>query len=101
MTKTWVGRSGVTLTELMVVLVILGLMAGVVGLAWRPNPASRERRLDPIAAARHEALQSGRPVRARISIDGRSVAIAALPDGRIIAPARLRIDPLTGVVSRD
>ena len=94
-------RSGVTLTELMVVLVLLGLMAGVVGLAWRPNPAARSQRLDPIAAARHEAIQSGHSVRVDITIDGQSVAIAALPDGRIIAPTGVRVDPLTGVVSRE
>lgn len=101
MTNTRFGGTGVTLTELMVVLVIIGVMASVVGLAWGPNPASRARRADPIAAARHEALQSGRAVRVQITLEGRSVAIAALPDGRIIAPSGLRIDPLTGLVSHE
>jgi prepilin-type N-terminal cleavage/methylation domain-containing protein len=94
-------RSGVTLAELMVVLVILGVMAGVVGLAWRPNPASRDRRLDPIAAARHQALQSGRTVRVQVTVEGRSVAIAALPDGRIVTAGAVQVDPLTGAVTRE
>jgi len=94
-------RRGFTLVELMVVVVLLGLMAGVVGLAWRPNPANREHHRDSIAEARHRALESGTPVRLQITVDGKTYAIAALPDGRLIAPDSLRLDPLTGRPIRD
>jgi hypothetical protein len=85
----------------MVVLVLLGLMAGVVGLAWRPDPVKRERHRDAIAEARHRALATGTLVRLEIAVDGRTYTIAALPDGRLIAPDDLRLDPLTGMPIRD
>ena len=94
-------RRGVTLVELMVVLVLLGVMAGVVGLAWRPDPANRARHRDAIADARHQALETGTAVRLEITVDGHTDTIAALPDGRLIAPAALHLDPLTGMRVRD
>jgi len=94
-------RRGVTLVELMVVLVLLGLMAGVVGLAWRPDPANRDRHRDSIAEARHRALETGTLVRLEVTVDGRTYTIAALPDGRLIAPDDLHLDPLTGMPVRD
>jgi len=97
--------AGVTLVELMVVLVLLGLMAAVVGLAWRRDPVrTRDATTDgqgAIAAARHQALASGRAVRVELTIDGQRVAIAALPDGRVIAPEGMRVDPLTGMPLRE
>jgi general secretion pathway protein H len=92
---------GFTLVELMVVLVLLGLMAGVVGLAWRPNPASNENGRDAIAQARAQALESGTTVRLQVTHDGQRVTIAAFPDGSVIAPASLLIDPLTGTTVRE
>ncbi len=96
-------RAGVTLAELMVVLVLLGLMAGVVGLAFQREhtPLSAGTGTDRIAAARHEALSSGRTVRFQVTIGGRSVTVAAFPDGRVIAPAELRVDVLTGMPARE
>jgi len=91
-------RAGVTMTELMVVLVLLGLMAAVVGLAWRREPVrTGQAGQDSIAAARHRAVTSGRAVRFQMTVDGRIVTIAALPDGRVFAPAELHVDPLTGL----
>jgi len=87
-------RRGVTLVELMVVLVLLGLMAGVVGLAWRrPSPHDDT---DVTAAARQRAIATGATVRVETTTAGRRVTVAALPDGSVIAPAELRIDPLSG-----
>lgn len=91
---------GVTLAELMVVIIILGLMAGVVGLSLRPAAArdAGVKNEQEIAAARHQALRSGRTVRIQMTIDGRSFTVAALPDGRVLAPTDLRVDALTGAV---
>jgi prepilin-type N-terminal cleavage/methylation domain-containing protein len=57
-------RTGFTLVEMMVVLVILGMMAGVAGLAARSlerTDASSERAA-AIADARSRALRTRRPV---------------------------------------
>lgn len=94
-------RRGVTLVELMVVLVVLGLMAGVVGLAWRSNPASQNTQRDAIARARARALESGATVRLQVTLEGQRVTVAALPDGSVIAPPGLHIDPLTGTTVRE
>ncbi len=92
---------GFTLVELMVVLVLLGLMAGVVGLAWRPNPVSKDMGRDAIARARATALESGTTVRLQVTLEGQRVTVAAFPDGRVIAPAGLHLDPLTGTTVRE
>jgi Tfp pilus assembly protein FimT len=95
--------AGVTVVELMVVLVLLGLMAAVVGLSWQREltPMSIDAGVEKIAAARHQALSSGRAVRIAMMIEGHSVTVAALPDGRVIAPVELHVDVLTGMPIRD
>jgi prepilin-type N-terminal cleavage/methylation domain-containing protein len=99
---TWArGTRGVTLVELMVVLVVLGLMAGVVGLAWRHSPASQDTERDAIARARVQALESGATVRFQVTLEGQRVMVAALPDGSVIAPAGLHLDRLTGTTVRE
>lgn len=94
---------GVTLVELMVVLVLLGLMAGVVGLAWHPRaaPSSEHTEWTVITQARSRALESGTTVRVHVTVAGRPVVVAALPDGSLIAPAGLSIDALTGTRGRE
>lgn len=94
---------GVTLVELLVVLVLLGVIFGMTGLALASLSAPRQsvifRRLQ---AARAEAIRTGRPV--QVSGDSGSVGtyfplppsplpVLFLPDGRAIGPG---IDPLTG-----
>lgn len=86
--------------ELLVVLVILGVMAGVVGAALRlgtqdeppPDAASS------ISAARATALRTGRMVAVTIHVDGYAYAVAAWPDGSVHADSALRADVLTGRV---
>ena len=92
---------GVTLIELMVVLVVLGLMAGVVGLAWRPGRASQDKGRDAISQARVQVIASGATVRLQVTLEGQRVTVAALPDGSVIAPPDLHVDPLTGTAVRE
>jgi len=80
------GLSGVTLVELIVVLVLLGLVLGMSGLALaslrEPGESDDLRELQK---ARAEAVQSGVPRTAQ--------GVLFLPDGRAIGP---NVDPLTG-----
>lgn len=111
-------RRGVTMIELVTVLMIMGIMAAVVGLAFRgtdPAPASNttEAAHAAIADARREALTRGVPVGVTVLVptvllpvvpgaEGRSAAsftslhAVARPDGSVIADSALGINRLTG-----
>jgi prepilin-type N-terminal cleavage/methylation domain-containing protein len=100
-----IASRGVTLLELLVVLAILGVMAGLVGLTWRPDqwtgrPPELGSVAASIAAARHQALRTGRPVTLSVAGGLDSVPIIALPDGRVIGAERLGVDPLSGALER-
>lgn len=89
---------GVTLVELLVVLVLLGLVAGVVGLTLHTSkPISVA---DPIrsaiAAARDSAIRSGRRVTIALQVNDAQRHVTAIPDGRVFADSALDISPLTG-----
>jgi prepilin-type N-terminal cleavage/methylation domain-containing protein len=90
------GRVGVTLVELMVVLVLLGLLASVAVLDWRRSSPPSPPDEGAIAVARQRALATGTTVRLEVTTAGGRVAIAALPDGSLIGVGKLRLDPLTG-----
>lgn len=91
-------RAGVTLAELLVVLLIIGLTAGVAGfsvstLRRPPESVIRER----IRAARTAAIRQGTAV--VISLDSvgsdrPDSMLRFLPDGRVIGAG---VDPWTGV----
>lgn len=89
---------GLTLVELLVVLVLIGLSASVVGLALGTSTASTTDTSlrDQVTVARDSAIRAGRPVTVRLR--GRDVgdALTALPDGRVIADSALAIDRLSG-----
>jgi prepilin-type N-terminal cleavage/methylation domain-containing protein len=90
-------RAGVTLIELIVVIAILGVIAGLTGIAMRnadrAAPPSTARR---IAAARHEAITRGTPVELLLSSGDTSYTVLALPDGRVLADSALGIDVVSG-----
>jgi prepilin-type N-terminal cleavage/methylation domain-containing protein len=91
--------SGNTLLELLVVLAILGIAAGVTGLSFgrgeaTPAADSVEAR---IAEARREAVRSGKSVTVNVSRGGDDVlAATAHPDGRVVADSVLAIDRFSG-----
>ena len=85
---------GVTLVELLVVIVIFGLITGVSGLAFASLRVPRESALVATArVARAEAIRTGRPVALRLESLRRRPVILFLPDGRAFGPG---VDPLTG-----
>jgi len=89
---------GVTLVELLVVIALLGIAAGIaaVGLSPRaaePAPAAHR----AIAAARRLAIASGRPQTVRIpSNSERPLLATAHPDGSVIADSAVAVEYLTG-----
>jgi prepilin-type N-terminal cleavage/methylation domain-containing protein len=95
-------RSGVTLVELIVVLAIVSLMAGVTTLAFRR--ADMTPRVAPwvsaMAAARRTAVDSDRTVSLTVRVGDTVYAATALPDGSVVADVALGIDRVTGEVTR-
>lgn len=93
--------AGVTLVEMLVVLAVLGIMAGMVGLAWQPGSwvaGDPQLSHEAIASVRRQALESGKPVQAVVTLDGRPVQVRAMPDGRVLGAEQLNVNPLSGVV---
>lgn len=92
---------GVTLVELLVVLVLMGLVAGVVGLTI--HTAQPIMVTDPtfaaIAAARDSAIRIGRSVTITLEVRDAQHEVTASPDGRVAADTALAIDPLNGAHS--
>jgi prepilin-type N-terminal cleavage/methylation domain-containing protein len=88
-------RRGVTLLELLVVLVLVGLLTTLAAFALRRGTAHDA--TDAAGAARHRAVTEGRPVAIRVDADpGDTIPeqwIRYLPDGRALGPG---VDPLTG-----
>jgi prepilin-type N-terminal cleavage/methylation domain-containing protein len=89
---------GNTLVELLVVLAVLGIIAGVTGLTFgralhRTSPNASDA---VIADARRQALRSGRSVTVAISRGDTQLAATAHPDGRVVADSLLAIDPSSG-----
>lgn len=77
-------RSGVTLVELIVVLAILGVSAGVVSLSYLQRVTTADSVASRISAARDSALTSGRRVLLTAETDSGIVLIAATPDGAVL-----------------
>lgn len=92
------GDHGVTLLELVVVLALLGIMAGVVGLSLRSAKPVPRMDVASLAAARarDSAVRSGRAVTVVITRDSQIFDATAFPDGRVVAAKRLSIDLLSG-----
>jgi prepilin-type N-terminal cleavage/methylation domain-containing protein len=84
-------RRGVTLLELLVVLVVMGIAAAVVAPALvRPvaRPAGASGSVESLVAdARRTAIRRGQPVRLRLAADG-VWALVAASDGAFLASGR-------------
>ena len=96
-------RAGLTLLELLVVLVILAITTAVVPLAWQTPRATERSALDGLTqTTRREAIRRGEELRLQVDADGAWVLAARdgtdiLKTGRITAPTAsvsLRVDAL-------
>jgi hypothetical protein len=96
----------VTLVELLVVIVMLGMMAAVVvGVPWRSSAAAASRdekgtAAAKIVAARDRALVAGVAVTRVIRTAEGALVITALPDGRILGADGEGFDRLSGKLVR-
>ena len=89
---------GMTIVELLVVIVILGLIAGLSGLGFASLRVPRDSAIVLAArGARAEAIRTGRPVTFRPDSLRRRPAVLFLPDRRAVGPGA---DPLTGEYRR-
>lgn len=91
-------RAGVTLLELLVVLVLLSAMGSVAALTVRPiRFGDEDRVLSIVSAARVRAVAEARPVTDSVRTSRGWAHLTALPGGGVVAAAPLSIDPLNGV----
>lgn len=90
--------NGTTLVELLVVLAILGVIAGVAGLSFRAEPKSVpvDAARAQVAAARREAIRTGRSVTVVVPAEGQVSVATAHADGSVVADSALSIDRFTG-----
>lgn len=89
---------GSTLVELLVVLAILGIIAGVAGLGFHPMVATKlpDAAASRVANARREAIRIGRSITVTIPLDHAVVTATAHADGRVVADSLVAIDHLSG-----
>jgi prepilin-type N-terminal cleavage/methylation domain-containing protein len=92
----------VTLVELLVVLAILAIVAGVSTVALRRMDASQTAGVNEQLRALHRAaIRDGR-THTGVVRDGASThVVTALPDGRIYADPAMHVDPTTGARHAD
>ena len=92
-------RRGVTLLELMVVLVLLSILASVVVLSIRAMPQAQpfDQTNRKVLAARDSALRLGHPVTVSAEVAGAQHVATAFPDGRVIADTAFHFDELSGL----
>jgi hypothetical protein len=93
---TWRTRRGVTLLELIVVVIGLGMISSVAMLAMPGRVIPPDDTPHRIAKARASALRTGRPVSVVLMLDSVFSVATAMPDGTVLADAAARIDRLTG-----
>lgn len=87
-------RAGLTLVELLVVLVLLALGAGLVAagpVSGRRESAAIDAR-EVVAQARRDAIRSGRiTIRVRPSPSGFVIRIAAYPTGMVLVDSAIAV----------
>lgn len=90
-------RPGVTLLELLVTIVILGVIAGVTVLAIRRiDPPKPDDPRTILAESLRVVLMSGRPAVVRVMTDSGPAFGTIRADGSIVADSILDVERMTG-----
>jgi prepilin-type N-terminal cleavage/methylation domain-containing protein len=89
-------RRGVTLLELLIVVVVLGVVTSVAVLVMPAKVVPPNDTPHRIANARAVALRTGQPVSVVLQLDTAFSLATAMPDGTVLADSAARIDRLTG-----
>ena len=96
-TRRAAARTGVTLLELLVVLVILGVTAGLSGPAltrmFEERPPSFTAR---IADARRQAIGLGQPVMLTLHDSLGTHVVRVLPNGSVLGASSFAVDWISG-----
>ena len=90
-------RRGVTLLELIIVVVGLGMISSVAMLAMPGKVVPPDDTPHRIAIARTKAVRTGKPVSVVLALDTVYSVATAMPDGTVLADSAARIDRLTGL----
>jgi len=91
-------RDGFTLVEMIVVIAILAIVAGISATALLRAPDSPSAAGESVRTARRRAVQTGASVTISVAVGDqkRAIAVTAKPDGSVLSDTTLAIDPLTG-----
>ncbi|HET7188381.1 MAG TPA: prepilin-type N-terminal cleavage/methylation domain-containing protein [Gemmatimonadaceae bacterium] len=90
-------RAGVTLIELIVVIALLGLIAGMTTVSMRADSGVHSPSLaQRIASARRDAIRTGQPTELAITDSVGTHVLRALPDGRVLGEPSTGVDVTTG-----
>ena len=90
-------RPGTTLVELIVVLAILAIGAGIAGIAFTRDMSPRTATSAGLLAdARRRAIASGVAISMRLRAGSDSAPVVVLPDGSVIGDSLWHMDRLSG-----
>lgn len=94
--SVWRSRSGTTLVELMVTIVVLGIIASVAALSIRRQPAPVDDLATAVKTARRTSAEKGLAIRINRVDGGREIELIVHPDGRVVADSGAAVQALTG-----
>ena len=89
-------RRGTTLIELVVVLAVMAVLAGVAAFTLGGHTWQAESPFAPLEEARRRAIAERGPVTIEIAQSGARFLVTALPDGGVVADSGVAVDRLSG-----
>lgn len=97
MTPPSVVRRGMTLLELLIVLALVGILAGVAAMAARRvAPIDHGDPLVMVEDSLRRAVAEARMITVDFVIDGNAVSATVNPDGSVVADSTFGIDRFSG-----